>query len=61
MLKLPPPFSTALLSAWELGFWLGRCARGWEVGCSFMLKFTSAARCLAGQSGFGVAGWVEGW
>lgn len=54
VLKLPPPFPTAL-SNWKLAFWLGRCANGWGVCCSFMQKFTYAARCLAGQSGFQVA------
>lgn len=55
MLKLPPPFSTSLLSNWKLGLWLESCPKGWEVSCSFMQKFTSAARCSAGQSGFQVA------
>lgn len=34
---------------------LGSCAKSWEVCCSFMHKFPSGARCLAGQSGFQAA------
>ena len=33
----------------------GESCRGWEVCCSFTQKFASAARCLAGRSGFQVA------
>lgn len=55
MLELPPPFSTSLLSNWKLGLWLESCAKGWEGSCSLLQKFTSAARCSAGQSGFQVA------
>lgn len=38
----------------ETGLLVSR-AKGWEVCCSFTPKFASAARCLAGRSGFQAA------
>lgn len=50
-----PSFWTSPPLRLEPGIMLGSCAKIWEVCCSFMQKFPSGARCLAGQSGFQAA------